>query len=47
MEKVKTAVLSTTAKANARAKAKEQEKGGDAMDTVSMRERDEASDSLM
>jgi 26S proteasome regulatory subunit N2 len=38
VEKVKTAVLSTTARANARAKAREQEKSaaeGDAMDTVS------------
>lgn len=41
VEKVATAVLSTTAKAQARAKTKEQEKAGadgvDAMDTVSER----------
>jgi 26S proteasome regulatory subunit N2 len=41
VEKVKTAVLSTTARANARAKAREQEKAvaeGDAMETVSTQE---------
>ena len=40
VEKVKTAVLSTTARANARAKAREQEKAvadGEAMETVSPR----------
>lgn len=54
MEKVKTAVLSTTARANARAKAREQEKAaadGEAMETVSrcsdrVCARDPASDSL-
>jgi 26S proteasome regulatory subunit N2 len=35
VEKIKTAVLSTTARANARAKTREKEKGSDAMDTVS------------
>ncbi|KAJ9109707.1 hypothetical protein QFC19_001937 [Naganishia cerealis] len=33
VEKIKTAVLSTTARANARAKTKEKEKGGEAMET--------------
>jgi 26S proteasome regulatory subunit N2 len=34
IEKVKTAVLSTTVRANARMKTKEKEKGSDAMETV-------------
>lgn len=36
VEKVKTAVLSTTVRANARMKTKEKEKGSDAMETVGL-----------